>query len=170
MAFDQVELLSLGLALLWLGGAILYARLNRPKEAYQLRRVPRAAAAFFGGHALVVMVLVAAAGGLGIIQFHYLLMGLIFLGMVGFLMVLVVDLVAMLLRAKRTPLWLAAGIVLAIAISHAWVFMLGNALLEAGPSPQPLAFLTPGLIAAATGIVWWSELPRPESLDPGVFD
>ena len=169
MAFDPMELQSLGLALLWLGGAILYARLNRPKEAYQLRRVPRAAAAFFGGHALVVMVLMAVAGGLGIIQFHYLLMGLIFLGMVGFLIVLVVDLVAMLLRAKRTPLWLAAGIVLAIAISHACVFMLGNALLG-GPSPRPLGLLTPGLIAAATGLVWWSELPRPESLDPGVFD
>ena len=170
MAFDQMASLDLGLALLWLGGAILYARLNRPKEAYQLRRVPRAAAAFLGGHALAVMVPMAVAGGVGIIQFHVLLMGLIFLGMVGFLIVLLVDLVAILLRAKRTPLWLAAGIVLAIAISHAWVFLLGSAPPGAEPGPQYLAFLSAGLTAAATGVVWWSELPRSENLDPGVFD
>jgi hypothetical protein len=170
MASEQLELLNLCLALLWLGFAILYARANRPKETYQLRRVPRAAAAFLGGYALNLTVLTLLAGELGILEFHYLLNGLILFGMVGFLVVLIVDIVAMLLRAKRTPLWLGGGVVLAIAITYGLIFVVVEALWGAGPSPRSPVFFTPGLIGAATAIVWWSELPRPESTDPGVFD
>jgi hypothetical protein len=169
MAADQTELLALCLALAWLGGAILFARGNRPKEPTQLRRVPRAAAAFVAGNALIAVILTTLAGQLDIIRFHLLLLGLLILGMVAFLWVLVVDVVAILLRAARTPQWLAGGTVMIILFPYAWLYLIGAALAGTGPSPQSPFFITPGLIAAAAGLVWWSELPRPESADPDIF-
>lgn len=170
MGRDQTQLLSLCLALLWLGGAILFARANRPKEPYQLRRVPRAAAVFVAGIALVAFLLTALAGQLDILVFHYILINLLILGMLAFLSALIVDVLAILLRATRTPHWLAAGIVAAIAITYAWLFAIGEALWGAGPNPQSPVFFMPGLIAAAAGLVWWSELPRPETDEATVFD
>ena len=171
MPTAPMELIAAFLALLWLGGAILYARTNRPKEAYQLRRVPRAAAAFVGGNALIAIVLTALAGELDIIRFHLLLLGLLILGMAAFLWVLIVDAVAILLGAARTPLWLVGGLVMIILFPYAWGFLIGGALTLAGPSPDSLLFFTPGLIAAASALGWWSELPRPDDeAESGIFD
>ncbi|HYD14478.1 MAG TPA: hypothetical protein VEC11_16650 [Allosphingosinicella sp.] len=36
-----------------------------------------------------------------------------------------------------------------------------------GSSP---IILVPALVAAATALVWWSELPSPEPAEPAVFD
>ena len=170
MTPDQTELLSLCLALLWLGGAIPFARANRPKESYQLRRVPRAAFAFIAGIALIAFVLAALSGQLGAMLFHAILINLLILGMLAFLSALLLDVLAIMLRATRTPIWLAAGIVVAVLITHAWIFLIAEALWGAGPSQYPPVFLTPGLIAAASGLVWWSELPRPEAHEPSIFD
>lgn len=170
MTPEQSELINIFLAALWLVGAMLYARANRPKETYQLRRVPRAAAAFIAGHALIAIVLTALAGQLNIISFHLLLLGLLILGMAAFLWVLVVDAIAILLRAARTPLWLVGGIVMSLIFPYAFSFLISEALTGTGPSLQSLVFLTPGLIAAAAGLVWWSELPRPDDDQSGVFD
>lgn len=170
MASAPMELLNIFLALLWLGGAVFYARANRPKETYQLRRVPRTVAAFTGGHALIALVLTALAGTLDIMSFHLLLLGVLILGMVDFLWVLLIDGIAVLLGATRNPQWLVVGILLINLFAYGWVFLIGAALTGAGPSAQSPVFFVPGLIAAAAGLIWWSELPRPESDVPGVFD
>jgi len=144
MTPDQTELINICLALLWLCGAILFARANRPEESYQLRRVPLAAGTFVAGIALIAFVLAALAGRLDILVFHYILGSVLILGMIAFLSALIVDVVAIQLRAARTPQWLAAGIVTAIVITYAGLFVIGEALWGAGPSPQSPAFFLPG--------------------------
>lgn len=165
-----LELINIFLGLLWLGGAIIYARANRPKETYQMRRVPRAAAAFVGGHALIGLVLAALAGTLDIMSFHLLLIGILILGMANFIWLLLVDMVAVLLGATRSPPSLVGGIALAVLFPYGWLFLVGPVLTGAGASAQSLVFFVPGLIAAAAGIVWWSELPRPDSDQSAIFD
>jgi hypothetical protein len=174
MTLEQMELISLCLALLWLGGAVLYARANHPKEAYQVRRVPRAAAAFILGSTLIDLVLYALLGQLDVVFFHIVLVRALLIGMVFFLSVLLFDVAAVLLGAARTPGWLVAGIAGAVAISSAWLFLVSAALSGAGPDWQSLLFLSACLVAAAAGLVWWSELPHPDGeahgAASGIFD
>lgn len=170
MVSDTLELTSLCLSLLWLGGAILFARANRPKEALQLRRVPRAAGAFIVGSTLIDLVLYALLGRLDVIFLHVLLGRALLIGMVFFLSILLFDVAAVLLGAKRTPGWLVAGVAGAAAISSVWLVIAAAVLLGTTLDWQSLLFLSTCLTAAAAGLVWWSELPGPDSADPGIFD
>lgn len=169
MTFEQVGLVSLCLALLWLGAAVFFARANRPKEAYQLRRVPRAAGAFIIGSTLIDFILYALLGQLDVILFHVVLGRALLIGMIFFLSVLLLDVIAVLLRATRTPGWLVAGIAGSVAISSAWLFIMSAALMVTLPFFS-LLFLSTCVTAAAAGIVWWSELPRPDDTEPGIFN
>lgn len=170
MTFEQVGLVSLFLSLLWLGGAVLLARANRLKEAYQLRRVPRAAGAFIVGSTLIDLILYALLGQLDVVFFHVVLVRAVIIGMVFFLSVLLFDVAAVLLRAKRTPGWLVAGIAGGVAISSAWLFIVSAVLMATLPYFS-LLFLSTCLVAAAAGITWWSELPRPDDgAESGIFD
>ena len=170
MSAEQMELISACVALLWLGGAILLARARGPKEAYQLRRVPLAAAAFAAGIALNDLAVAVLSGQLDIIWFHVILGITMLFGMIAFLSALFVDVFAIKLGATRTPPWLVAGIAAAILLFYAWLFLVGGALWGVVPGAGSVAFFVPGLFAAAAGLVWWSELPRPESGEAGIFD
>lgn len=170
MTAEQVELINVGLALFWLGGAILFARARGPKEAYQMRRVPLAAAVFAAGGALIDIAVAMLSGQLDIIWFHVILGIAILFGMIAFLSTLFVDVFAIMLGATRTPPWLVAGIAAAILFFYAWLFLVGGALWGVVPGAGSVAFFVPGLLAAAAGLIWWSELPRRESGEAGIFD
>lgn len=171
MTADLLGLISILLGALWLGGAIVYARANRPKETYQLRRVPRAAGAFIVGSTLIDLLLYALLGELDVIFFHVVLGRALLIGMVFFLSLLLFDVVAVILGAKRTPGWLAAGIAAAVVIAYGWLFILTSARWGAVPDIPSLLLLSGSFAPAAAGLVWWSELQRPDEVaDPGIFD
>jgi hypothetical protein len=172
MAAEPLDWLSVGLALLWLGGAVWFARWNRPDEPGALRRVPLTALAFVGGLAVTILALVIATGDLAEAM-PFIIAGSLTVGVAAFLSALVVDAGAAALGATRTPGWLGAGIVIAILITYCWLSFILNWLSGDESGLRPLSaspfFLTPALLAAAA-LVWWSELPRPEGSDATPFD
>lgn len=72
--------------------------------------------------------------------------------------ILVVDLAAKALRARRTGLWLGAGIAAFLGVTFGWLTLLGVSQLLFVPGLW-LEFLAFGATPVAAAFTWWSFLP-----------
>jgi hypothetical protein len=78
----------------------------------------------------------------------------------AFASVAILDLGAKLLRAERTGLWLAVGILAFVAVTFLWLVLTGiDEPVLIAPGLLQLEYLTFALIPAAAGTLWWAYLP-----------
>ena len=84
--------------------------------------------------------------------------------------VLLLDLGAILLGAKRTGRWLGAGIVAFVGVTFLWLGLTGiDEPVLIAPGLLQLEYLTVATIPAAAGILWWAYLPGGEGIE-SAFD
>jgi hypothetical protein len=144
-----------GLTLLALAGC--FARLVHGTGPSRARRILLPAMFFILGMLLAIGVpmLIVAPGPPSPGVAELLLLWLV---VPVFVSVAVVDSVAIVLGAERTRRWLGTGIVGAIIITYGWLALwLGDLFFRLDPVAA-----VPALVAAATAIIWWPYLPRPE--------
>lgn len=96
--------------------------------------------------------------------FAFVMMALVYLVLFG-----LTDFWLGLFRPRRTPGWLAAGIV-AFILVNALVAALAIWLGGPGTAPVQWADLAIAAMAAAAGILWWAYLPSPHPDRASVFE
>ena len=64
------------------------------------------------------------------------------------------------LGAQRTPFWLGAGIITAVAITLVWMALLFQGMLYSG-GEAIVEYAVLALVPVSTGLLWWSYLPLP---------
>lgn len=94
---------------------------------------------------------------------------IVYLVIPAFLSAALADVCFRALGAERSPFWLAAGIVAAIAITIIWIGLVLPG--EYGLGTEWLVeYAVVALVPVSSALVWWSYLPVPPGADSKTFD
>jgi len=152
-----VDAIAIATACFLLVLAILFARAVRGTGPSRARRI-LLPAFYFVLASLLVFGLPLLFLGLPVIGPAALAGTLVWLALPALLAAAIAEGIVFALNAERTPHWLAAGIAAAILATYGGLAALaGTLFLRAEP-----VVIVPALVAAASAIIWWPYLPRPE--------
>jgi hypothetical protein len=148
----------LGAVAALLAGALLLARRRWLKggEGDQSRRILLAWATAVFGFALYLGLLTALFAPLAI--FWVVAIVAIWVALPSLVSIAVLDIGAKLMQAERTGFWLGAAVIAYVAVTFAWLGLLGVGPLLLVPQLW-LEWLAVASVPASAALVWWSWLP-----------